>query len=140
MAAGFDGLGKCRASLNVTPLVDVLLVLLIIFIMIAPVLTKALQSEIPQKVATPLPEDYVKRQLVLHVGADGSLVLNREKIDLELLPARLEEVFARRGGRRILFLDADAAVAYGTVVEVMDRCRDGGAMTIGVIPDSIGPS
>lgn len=137
MAMERDGLDQLRASINVTPLVDVLLVLLIIFIMVAPILTKAVRSDIPQKAAGPLPAEYAERQLVIHVCADGRLLLNREEIALSNLSNRLHEVFALRGGERLIFLDADPDVVYGTVVAVMDLCRDGGVQTIGVIPDSI---
>ncbi len=139
MDKGLEGLGNLRSTINVTPLVDVLLVLLIIFIMVTPILTKALQSNIPYKVNQPLPAEYAERQLVVHVGTDGQLRLNREEVELSGLSGRLREIFAQRGGgRRVVFLDADESVAYGTVITVMDLCRDGGASTIGVIPDSIG--
>jgi biopolymer transport protein ExbD len=137
MVTGPGGLGQSRSSINVTPLVDVLLVLLIIFIMVTPILTKAMQSEIPQKVDEPLPPEYADRQLVVHVGTDGRLQLNREEVERGSLPSRLHEVFAQRGGARVVFLDAESEVAYGTVIEVLDLCRDGGAETIGVVPDSI---
>jgi biopolymer transport protein ExbD len=137
MATGPGGLGQSRSSINVTPLVDVLLVLLVIFIMVTPILTKAMQSEIPRKVDEPLPAEYADRQLVVHVGADGRLLVNHEEVDPGNLTGRLREIFAQRGGRRVVFLDAEEGVAYGTVVEVLDLCRDGGVETIGVIPDSI---
>ncbi len=136
MATEINGLGQARSSINVTPLVDVLLVLLIIFIMVAPVLTKAMESNIPQKVDHPLPSDYAEQLLVVAVRSDGQLFLNRERLAASDLPARLRDLFAQRGGRRLLFVDADPATAYGTVVAVMDLCRDGGAETIGIIPDS----
>jgi biopolymer transport protein ExbD len=140
MAMGLGGLGQSRSSINVTPLIDVFLVLLILFIMVAPVLTQALQTDIPQRAEPPLPPEYAERQLVVHVCADGRLRLNREEVELTRLPRRLREIFAQRGGERVIFLDADEGVRYGTVVEVMDRCRDGGAETIGAIPDSIDPA
>jgi biopolymer transport protein ExbD len=138
MAMGLGGLGRSQANINVTPLIDVLLVLLIIFMMVAPILTKAMLTDIPRKVDHPLPAEYAEKQLVVHVLADGRLLLNREEIGLTNLPDRLREVFAQRSGQRVLFLDAEEDVLYGTVVAVMDLCRDGGAQTIGVIPDSIG--
>jgi biopolymer transport protein ExbD len=139
MAMGVGGgLSQNQSSINVTPLIDVLLVLLIIFMMVTPILTKALQSDIPQKVDEPLPAEYTEKQLVVRMTADGRLLLNREEIGLSSLPGRLRDVFAQRGGKRVIFLDADNGVLYGTVVEVMDLCRDGGVETIGVVPDSIG--
>jgi biopolymer transport protein ExbD len=138
MAMGLTGLGRSQSSINVTPLIDVLLVLLIIFMMVAPILTKAMWSDIPRKANQSLPAEYAEKQLVLRVCADGRLLLNREELDSPGLPGRLREVFARRSGRRVIFLDADQDVLYGTVIAVMDLCRDAGAQTIGVIPDSIG--
>jgi biopolymer transport protein ExbD len=138
MAMGLGGLGQNQSNINVTPLIDVLLVLLIIFMMVTPILTKALQSDIPQKVDQPLPAEYTEKQLVVRVTSDGRLLLNREEVGLSSLPSRLREIFAQRGGKKVIFLDADNRVLYGTVVEVMDLCRDGGVETIGVVPDSIG--
>ncbi len=137
----YDGLGQLRSTINVTPLVDVLLVLLIIFIVVTPVLTTALESHILQKVDQPLPAEYAERQLVIHLSADGRLLLNREEVSLGVLPGRLQQIFSQRGGGgRVVFLDAGQDVPYGVVVNVMDLCREGGARTIGVIPDSIGLS
>jgi len=135
---GGGGLNQSQSSINVTPLIDVLLVLLIIFMVVTPILTKAMESDIPQKVDQPLPAEYTEKQLVVRVTADGRVMLNREEIGLTNLPSRLRDIFAQRGGKRVIFLDADNSVFYGTVVEVMDLCRDGGVETIGVVPDSIG--
>ena len=138
MAMGSGGLNQNQSSINVTPLIDVLLVLLIIFMMVTPILTKALQSDIPQKVDQPLPAEYTEKQLVVRVAADGRLLLNRDEVSMSSLPGTLREIFAQRGGKKVIFLDADNSVPYGTVIEVMDLCRDGGVETIGVVPDSIG--
>ncbi len=138
MAMGSGGVGGSQSSINVTPLIDVLLVLLIIFMMVTPILTKAMQTDIPQKVDEPLPAEYSEKQLVVRVAADGRVMLNREEVGLSGLSSRLREVFAQRGGKKVIFLDADNSVLYGTVIEVMDLCRDGGVETIGVVPDSIG--
>jgi|WetSurMetagenome_2_1015567.scaffolds.fasta_scaffold118478_2 biopolymer transport protein ExbD len=139
MAMGSGGgLNQNQSSINVTPLIDVLLVLLIIFMMVTPILTKALQSDIPQKVDQPLPAEYTEKQLVVRVTADGRVMLNRDEATMSGLPGMLREIFAQRGGKKVVFLDADNSVPYGTVIEVMDLCRDGGVETIGVVPDSIG--
>ena len=137
MAMNIGGLGQSQSSINVTPLIDVLLVLLIIFMVITPILTKGMQSDIPQKVNQPIPEEYTEKQLVVHVHADGQLFLNRDQATLETLGDRLREVFEQRGGKRVIFLDAEDGVLYGNVVQVMDLCRTAGVETIGVIPDSV---
>lgn len=137
MAGGSDRLDQMRASINVTPLVDVLLVLLIIFIMVAPIMTKAMESNIPQKAGGSLSSEYSERQLVVYLGAQDQLWLNNERVAPEDLARRLRDLFAQRRGRRLLFVDAAPGIAYGRVVELMDRCRAGGAQTIGIIPDSL---
>ena len=137
MATSLGGLRRTQASINVTPLIDVLLVLLIIFMVVTPILTKALDSDIPQKVDQPIPEEYSEKQLVVHIDPAGGVLLNREPVGMTSLAARLREIFTQRGGKKVVFLDADNSVLYGTVVQVMDLCRDGGAETIGVVPDSI---
>ncbi len=137
MANTENSMDQMRASINVTPLVDVLLVLLIIFIMVAPFATKAMESNIPQKAGHTLPSDYSERQLVVYLGVEGDVWLNNEHLAQEELPERLRELFAKRGGRRLLFVDAAPGVPYGRVVELMDGCREGGARTIGMIPDSL---
>ncbi len=137
MAMGLGGLSQNQSNINITPLIDVLLVLLIIFMLVTPILTKAMRSDIPQKVDQPLPAEYTEKQLVVRVAADGRLFLNRDEVNLGGLTDRLRDVFASRGGKKVIFLDADNRVPYATVVEVMDLCRDAGTETIGIVPDSI---
>jgi biopolymer transport protein ExbD len=138
MAMGLGGLRRTQSNINMTPLIDVLLVLLIIFMTVTPILTRAMNSDIPQKVDQPIPEEYSEKQLVVHIDPAGTIMLNREPVTLASISSRLREIFAQRGGKKVVFLDADNAVLYGTVVQVMDLCREGGAETIGVVPDAIG--
>ncbi|HEX9638990.1 MAG TPA: biopolymer transporter ExbD [Acidobacteriota bacterium] len=137
MAIGTGGLSETKSDINVTPLIDVLLVLLIIFMIVTPVLTKAMDSEIPQKSDQPIPEQYSAQQLVVSITADGRYMLNKEELTLSYLPTRLRDVFEQRGGKKVLFLNADDSVPYGQVVQVMDICRTAGAETIAVVTESI---
>ena len=137
MAIGLGGLDQQKSEINVTPLIDVLLVLLVLFMIITPLLTKALDSDIPKKSDQPLPQAFSEKQLVLSVTADGRYFLNREELGLAQIGARLQEVFAQRGGERIVFVNAEDTVPYATVVQAMDLCRGAGAENIGIVTEEI---
>jgi biopolymer transport protein ExbD/biopolymer transport protein TolR len=117
--------------MNVTPLVDVVLVLLIIFMIVTPMLTRTFWVHVPVK-DDPAPASAAPVQVVLVLAADGSLRLNQERIEPAELPRRLERVFAARSDRT-LFFDAEPGASYGRAVEAMDLARSGGALTIAVL-------
>jgi biopolymer transport protein ExbD/biopolymer transport protein TolR len=119
--------------MNVTPLVDVVLVLLIIFMIVTPMLTRKFWVHVPVKdePAEPAPPGATV-PIVLTLAADGSLRLNQERVEAADLRARLERVFAARSDRT-LFFDAEAGASHGRAVEAMDLARSGGALTIAVL-------
>ena len=119
-----------KADINVTPLVDVVLVLLVIFLVITPLLKQEVPVELPLAESSHQTQDL--SQLTLSVLADGSLLLNREAIPRDELTTRLTAIYASRGDKTI-FLEADRSLRYDRVVEVMDQCRAAGVVTIGVI-------
>jgi biopolymer transport protein ExbD len=136
MDVGARGNTGVVPQMNVTPLVDVVLVLLIIFMVITPLLAKTFWIHTPEQkkeeveaqelLADPTPP------LVLRVGADRSIQLNGSTVTYEELPERLRRVFAARSDH-VVFFDADDRAAYGFVVQVMDQARDGGAVTIAAL-------
>jgi biopolymer transport protein ExbD len=131
MAFSTGGRGRTRSEINVTPLVDVVLVLLIIFMVLAPVLLKQLPVQVPEKAdVTPAPP--TTPDLVLQVAADGALRLDGEPVARAALAGRVRERLAGRSDP--LFLDIDDRANYGLVVELMDTCRGAGARTLGVLP------
>jgi biopolymer transport protein ExbD len=121
-------------QMNVTPLVDVVLVLLITFMVITPLLTKTFWIHTPaQRTEEVEPERLADDQpLVLRITADGILHVNGADTTLEELPDRLRRMFAARDDH-VLFFDADDGAEYGRVMEVLDRAREGGAVTLGML-------
>ncbi len=122
-----------NADINVTPLVDIVLVLLIIFMVITPMLTKSLPILVPEKQETDVPQD-VPDQLVLKVFIDGHVELNKTPVaDAELqgmLDGRL-----RGKDPRVVFFEAEDDVAYGRAVTVLDFIKAAHA-TIGMMTSS----
>jgi len=119
-------------EINVTPFVDVMLVLLIIFMVTAPMLTQGVEVDLPKtKTVETLPEE--SDNLVLSVKKDGSLFLDEYAVKLETLPAQLKKIL--KGKSKLLYLKADAAVPYGIVVKVMARVKEAGVEKLGVVAE-----
>jgi biopolymer transport protein ExbD len=138
MAIGTGGLSQTKSDINVTPLIDVLLVLLVLFMIITPILTKALENDIPKTSEETLPPEFSEKQLVLSITNDGRFQLNREEIGLSQLGGRLHGVLAARGsGERVVFINAEDDVPYGTIVQAMDLCQGAGAENVAIITESI---
>jgi biopolymer transport protein TolR len=121
---------ELKSDINVTPLVDVVLVLLVIFMVVTPLIKQEVPVELPLAESSRQTQDL--SQLILTVQADGSLLLNHETIPQEELIARLATIYASRADKTI-FLQADRNLLYDRVVTVMDQCRAAGVTTIGVI-------
>jgi biopolymer transport protein TolR len=121
---------ELKSDINVTPLVDVVLVLLVIFMVVTPLIKQEVPIELPLAENSHQTQDL--SQLILTVLADGSLLLNREAIPREELTARLTALYATRSDKTI-FLEADRSLVYDHVVQVMDECRAAGVTTIGVL-------
>jgi biopolymer transport protein ExbD len=142
---GFEvGGGKkgIRPSMNVTPLVDVVLVLLIIFMVITPMLVKQLSVNVPtkpkdDKTARPDPPDPDEEpQVILRVAADGSAWINRSRVPDAELDAKLKRVFAARADQT-LFFDADDQVRFERALAVLDLARGTGLATIAVLTEPV---
>lgn len=120
--------------MNVTPLVDIVLVLLIIFMVITPLLMKRFFVYTPKQekkeVTQPeIPQDDAQKPLVLYIGSDKTININAVQLPLEQVSERLQRMFAAREDH-LIFFDAADDVPYGYAVSVMDQARAGGAVTI----------
>ena len=127
-----------RPSMNVTPLVDVVLVLLIIFMVIAPMMVKQFWLHVPKKETAAAPEEASNDgpvPVVLTVRADKTVWINKDKVELAELGEKLSRIFAARTDR-LVFFDADDAVAYGDAMRVLDAARGGGAANIAVLTEA----
>ena len=132
-----SGKRKPMAEINVTPFVDVMLVLLIIFMVAAPLLTVGVPIELPKTAATSLPQEQ-EEPLALAIAADGTMVLQTVEIDRATLILKLRAIAAERDDDKV-FLRADGSVPYSTVMEVMGALNAGGFRNIGLVTDGGGP-
>ncbi len=126
-------------EMNVTPLVDVVLVLLIIFMVITPLLSKHFWIHTPKQEKEEVEHDAAADPdppLVLRVAGDKSITVNGTQVEYAELPDRLQRMFAARDDH-ILFFDADDDVGYGYAVQVMDQAREGGAVTIAALTTAL---
>jgi biopolymer transport protein TolR len=126
------------SEINVTPFVDVMLVLLIIFMVAAPLLTVGVPVQLPETAATALPTEQ-EEPLAITVTADGRVILQTTEVaEAELIP-KLRAIAAERGTDKI-FLRADGAVPYSRVAQVMGALNAGGFRNIGLVTETGGPS
>ena len=118
------------SEINVTPLVDVMLVLLIIFMITAPMMQQGLEVQLPVAGGTTQPS--LEKEIVLTVTKNGTIYLNQTVYTLEALQPKLQALYKNRRDQR-LFLRADTKVPYGVVVRVMDEVKKAGVLQLGMI-------
>lgn len=136
--ASKGGARRQMAEINVTPFVDVMLVLLIIFMVAAPLLTVGVPVELPKTAAAPLPTEQ-EEPLSIALTADGLVLLQKVEISLEDLIPKLRAIAAEREDDKI-FLRADGSVPYEMVAQVMGALNAGGFRRIGLVTDPGGPT
>ena len=120
------------SQINVTPLVDVMLVLLIIFMVTAPILQQGVSIDLPKVAAGPLAGE--EEQLVVNVAKGGQVYLNDTALTPEQLKEKLRAIVAARPDRQ-LYMRADQAVPYGQVMRVMGAVRDAGLVRVGLVTE-----
>src|SRR4030095_11401498 len=131
MAMGVGGRSRtAMAEINVTPLVDVMLVLLNIFMITAPMLQHELDVNLP--VAAGIPQITTEDQVVLTVNKQGNIYLDQTTYTLETLRPKLQTLYQTRRNKDI-FLRADTDVPYGKVVQVMDEVKKAGILKLGML-------
>ncbi|MGH1452632.1 MAG: protein TolR [Paracoccaceae bacterium] len=131
------GGAKPMAEINVTPFVDVMLVLLIIFMVAAPLMTVGVPVELPKTAANALPGEQ-EEPLAVTITATGTVMIQTTEVPMDDMVNRLRAIAAERSGDRV-FLRADGAVPYAQVVQVMGALNRGGFSNIGLVTDAGGP-
>lgn len=122
------------AEINVTPFVDVMLVLLIIFMVTAPLMTQGVEVDLPQtRTVRSLPQD--NEHLVLSINDKGEIFLDEYKVGFDELQGHLEKLVKKQN--KMLFLRADKDVAYGEVVKVMGEIKAAGIDRLGVVAEPV---
>ncbi len=133
MAMSAGSSGGLTNDINVTPMIDVLLVLLIIFMAALPTMRKTVDVQLPDPTPTLVPASPQSNQIVLEVNADGTYAINSEKVTDDRLGPRLKEIYENRP-EKIIFVKGDPTVKYEKVVHAMDVSRGAGVKVIGVPP------
>jgi biopolymer transport protein ExbD len=121
-----------RSDINVTPLVDVVLVLLIIFMVITPVVQMGYLVKVPPKAPANLPPSAVQDQIVLRLMAGPRVLINKEEMTMEQFPNRIREVL-RGNTSKMVFFSGGRDVDYDTTMKFLDTARASGAKNIGII-------
>ena len=142
MSASFSGRRrkrKLKADINVVPYIDVMLVLLIIFMVTAPLLNLGVDIELPQSNAKPL--EQVKEPVLISVAADGSMYLTieaavREQVDAEMLVAKVS-AFVRQNPQVAVLVGGDTSVDYGTIYQVMVLLQGAGVAKVGLMSQPV---
>jgi len=130
--------GRPNSDINITPLVDVVLVLLIIFMVVTPLLEKDLEVRVPSTEQVEVTAEVPPDQLVVSVSKEGKLSLNSEELVADEYENRLARALAaKKPGERLVFFLADDTSQYGALVTALDGARRAGAETLGMMTEPL---
>jgi biopolymer transport protein ExbD len=134
MGMAVGGSGGVKSDINMTPMIDVLLVLIIIFMVITPLTPKGLEAIVPQPPppGTP-PSQSDTRTVVVTIDGNHGLLINAEPSDYDKLGGRLEEIFKTRA-ERVVFVKGDPSLEYSWVAKVIDIAHGAGIDKVGLMP------
>jgi biopolymer transport protein TolR len=121
---------RLMSDINVTPFVDVMLVLLIIFMVTAPMMMQGVDVALPMATSDPLPAE--QEQLMISIDRENRVFLNNYQVELENLKEKLAKIIETRGSREV-YLRADRDISYGMVVRVMSEVKAAGVENLGMV-------
>lgn len=127
-----------KKDINITPFIDILLVLLVIFMTITPVTPKGLNTTIPQQ-PPPNTHDTPEDVLILSMDDNGVIRLNQNELVPSRLIRRLQEIFRTRNDRT-LFVQGDGKLLFGDIAQLIDSATGAGVERVGIVTDQITPS
>jgi biopolymer transport protein TolR len=140
MQTGKNNGRSVMSEINVTPFVDVMLVLLVIFMVTTPILYQGVDVNLPNTESRPMPSLDQERKVVVTLNKDGEIFIEKERYTLNELRIEIRKAMVGRGKNLTdedVFLRADSSVPYGTVVEVMSEIRNAGVQKIGLITEPV---
>ena len=136
MGMGASSPGEYKSDINITPLVDVVLVLLIIFMVITPLLQMGYDVKVPPKTNTPQNQPPPTDLMIVSLTPQNKIYLNKDEVNAQTLALRLTEILKNRANKTVFFSGDDGAT-YGEVIKVMDICRNAGAKSMGIVMEAV---
>lgn len=138
MAMAVDSGGTMNSDINITPFIDVLLVLLVIFMITLPMSRRVLDIQVPLEEQSQAVSD-PSTSIVLEIKADGSYAINTQPVERSQLSARLHEIYDARGDK-LLFVKVDNRRRYSEVIYAIDIARGAGVKVFGLAPPEAAPA
>lgn len=139
MAISSNNNNRLVSEINVTPFVDVMLVLLVIFMVTTPILYQGVDVNLPKASSQPI-SSKSQKNIIVTVNKEGKIYIEEEQLTLRDLGAKVKTLVRQSGkqpGEQEIYLRADKEVAYGIVMEVMSKIRSGGIEKIGLITEPL---
>jgi len=139
MAVKFGKKLAASSDINITPLIDILLVLLVIFMVITPLIPSGLDTAVPQPPppgTPPPPPDEENRTVVVSIDDRGQITINQDLSDLRTLGTQLQDIFKTRNDRTI-FVNADPELLFNDVIQVIDIAKGSGVDKVGLMTEQI---
>jgi biopolymer transport protein TolR len=124
--------GGVKSDINITPMVDVILVLLIIFMISVPLLQMGYPVQVPPKVESAAPPPMNQDQIIVRMDAQGQTFINKQQIPYSQFGGKLREALTGRQSK-VVFFAADGELSYDKVADFMDLCRNAGAENLGIV-------
>ena len=132
---GGNSKGRMVSEINVTPFVDVMLVLLIIFMVTAPLMTQGIDVKLPETSAPAIPSE--KERVMVTVSKDQRVLIDEYPVDLDSLGPKIAAIYQNQQGKQGVFLRADESLPYGFVIKVMGIIREAGIDQIGMVTEPL---